>query len=59
MKIPRKLKKELKKSLLKLIDPAWKSNEIRIDSVGKTSYPTQRSGVAKYKGTYVTSYRLI
>ncbi|MBV1928487.1 MAG: hypothetical protein KUG81_03140 [Gammaproteobacteria bacterium] len=57
MKLPRKLKKALKKAVLKNIDPAWKSKEVRINRISKTSYP-QLVREPKHKGTFVTSYSL-
>lgn len=59
LKLPRKIKKALKKAILKDIDPNWKSKEVRIDRVSKTSYPSVKKGFATYKGFIVESFRLI
>ena len=59
MKIPRKLKKELKKAILSKIDASWRSKDVRIDKIKNTSYPSLKQGFGMFKGTIVTSYRLI
>lgn len=58
MKLPRKLKKKLKKALLET-RTEWKSSEVRIDGIRKTSFPQIKDGFAMHKGTIVTSFRLV
>lgn len=46
IKLPRNLKKALKKSLLRRIDPAWKSNDIKIKDVRNNWHNGQKEVTA-------------
>ncbi len=59
LKIPRKLKKGLKKSILQPIDANWKPSEVRIFSIvkpGHRLYKNDRGNI--FQGRRVTSYTL-
>ena len=60
MKLPRKLKKQLKKSVLK-DSKEWKTSEVRIDRIEKSSInlPYLFRCRPYYKATQVKSFRLI
>lgn len=53
--LPRKAKKSLKRMLMKTIDPAWKSKEVRIKTLRPKKY---RQEVSYYKNLCICSYEL-
>lgn len=53
-RLPRKLKKTLKKVLLKGINHIWKTSELKIIEIGRKKH----SGEKSYKEIAVKSYRL-
>lgn len=58
VKLPRKIKKELKKLVLKPIDTAWKSKEVKIQRVSRENRFRNRSNSITYKGLTVISHQL-
>jgi len=55
-RLPRKVKKVLKKLILKGKDPNWKTKDCRITSI-RRHYKNSHT-VSTYKGISVTSYSL-
>lgn len=55
-RLPRKVKKELKKKILENIDKAWKSRNVLITSFKKNHRFSNK--VATFKGISVTGYQL-
>ena len=55
-RLPRKLKKGLKKAILKDVDPAWKSKDVVIGRVERHFIWSKRNPT--YKGMTVMSYKL-
>ena len=43
VKLPRKLKKNLKKVVLKGVDPTWKTSEVKIIKIGRKKHPADKA----------------
>lgn len=59
-RLPRKLKKGLKKAILFPIDPDWRSNDVKITSIKRIFYFRLKNAFErpKYKAFAVTGYTL-
>lgn len=57
-RLPRKVKKGLKASVLKGKDPAWKTKECKIKGVVKAPHRIFNNSKTKFKGYAVQAYTL-